>query len=269
MESGLDFHTARALLEWQIEFGVSETMSDAPVNRFELAPPAPKAKPQAKVQSPNAQAPSSPNAQAPSSPKPVAVDAAVIATQIAQSAQTLEELRAGMAEFEHCELKRGARNLVFGEGTLQAPVMIIGEAPGREEDRSARPFVGPAGALLDKMLAAIDLNRTETVYVSNVLPWRPPQNRDPRPEEIAMMLPFLQRQIELVQPKALVLMGNIACDAMLGKRGISRLRGNWGTAVNLPILPMYHPAFLLREPGKKREAWADLLSLKAKLRELT
>lgn len=256
MESGLDFHTARALLEWQIEFGVSEAICDAPVNRFEVAP----------VVQPKAQAP----VQTPAPiARPAEVDGVALATQIAQSAQNLEELRAGLAGFEHCELKRGARNLVFGEGQIGAPVMIIGEAPGREEDRSARPFVGPTGALLDKMLSAIEMSRTEAAYVSNVLPWRPPQSRDPRAEEIAMMLPFLHRHIALVQPKILVLMGNMPCQALLSKRGITRLRGQWEQALDLPVLPMYHPDALLKAPEKKREAWADLLSLKAKLKELT
>lgn len=170
-----------------------------------------------------------------------------------------------MAAFDHCELKRGARNLVFADGTPGARVMIIGEAPGREEDREGRPFVGRAGQLLDRMLAAIDLNRDSSVYITNVLPWRPPQNRDPKPDEIAMMQPFLRRHVELAAPDVLVVMGNISCQAVLGKRGITRLRGHWSEAFDKPVLPMFHPAYLLRQPVMKRETWADLLELKARL----
>ena len=143
--------------------------------------------------------------------------------------------------------------------------MLVGEAPGRDEDREGRPFVGRAGQLLDRMLAAIGLSREDSVYITNVLPWRPPQNRDPKPEEIAMMKPFLAKHIALVDPEVLVIMGNISCQALLGKRGITRLRGNWEDALGKPALPMFHPAYLLRNPAAKREAWADLLALKARL----
>ena len=115
------------------------------------------------------------------------------------------------------------------------------------------------------MLAAIDLSRAESVYITNVLPWRPPQNRDPKPEEIAMMMPFLERHVALAKPDFIVCMGNISCHAVFGKRGITRLRGQWQQAFGLPVLPMFHPAYLLRTPSAKREAWADLLDLKARL----
>jgi DNA polymerase len=146
--------------------------------------------------------------------------------------------------------------------------MLVGEAPGRDEDMAGKPFVGRAGQLLDKMLAAIDMGRTSEdapVYITNVLPWRPPQNRDPKPDEIAMMKPFLMRHIALAKPEVLVLIGNWSCQTLLGKRGITRLRGTWATAAGLPALPMFHPAYLLRSPEFKREAWADLLNLKAHL----
>jgi len=184
---------------------------------------------------------------------------------MAASAATLDDLRAAMAAYPRCELQKGARNLVFADGTPGARVMVVGAAPGRDEDREGRPFVGRAGQLLDRMLAAIDLVRSETVYITNVLPWRPPQNRDPKPDEIAMMLPFLHRHIALAQPDVLMVMGNISCQALLGKRGITRLRGNWDEAAGLPALPMFHPAYLLRNPAAKREAWADLLSVQARL----
>ncbi len=251
MESGLDYHAARALLEWQVELGATDAIGDAPVDRYGLPDTAPKAKK------------SAPPVEATAKPKPV--DAAAVAMQAAKGSASLPELRAAMEAFDLCELKRGAKQLVFADGTPGARVMIIGEAPGRDEDREGKPFVGRAGQLLDRMLAAIDLDRTQNVYVTNVLPWRPPQNRDPKPEEIGMMKPFLERHVALAKPEVLVVMGNISCQAVLGKRGITRLRGNWDQALDLPVIPMFHPAYLLRQPQMKRQAWADLLELKARL----
>ena len=175
-----------------------------------------------------------------------------------------------MEGYEHCKLKRGARQLVFSDGVVGARVMIIGEAPGRDEDIEGRPFVGRAGQLLDLMFSHIGLSRQgpnpeAALYITNVLPWRPPQNRDPKPDEMAMMLPFLARHVELADPDLIVAMGNHACQALLGKRGITRLRGTWAEALGKPVLPMFHPAYLLRTSEAKREAWADLLSLKARL----
>ena len=239
-----------AALAWQVELGATEAIGDAPVDRF--APP-----PKVEV------------------PKPVAVpvegdDPVAVARAAAGAARDLDGLRSAMAAFEGCELKQGARSLVFSDGDPAAPVMIIGEAPGRDEDREGRPFVGRAGRLLDRMLAAIGRDRGTPgqVYITNVLPWRPPQNRDPRPEEIAMLLPFVERHVALAAPEVVVLMGNISCQAVLGRRGITRLRGNWTQALGLPVLPMFHPAYLLRNPAAKREAWADLLELQAKLEAL-
>lgn len=260
MESALDFHTAKALLDWQIELGATEAIADAPINRYETAKEAPKpaAAPQANVAAPV---------------QPAEVDAVAVAAQMAAGAQDLAGLRAAMEAFDLCDLKRGARNLVFAAGNPAARVMIIGEAPGRDEDREGLPFVGRAGQLLDKMLAAIGLDRStedaaRAVYITNVLPWRPPQNRDPRPEEIAMMRPFVQRHVALANPDLLILMGNISCDAGMGQRGITKLRGQWASAFGRPALPMFHPAYLLRHPPAKRQAWADLLSLRAKLESL-
>lgn len=256
----VEYHSAKAMLEWQIEMGVDECMLDAPVDRYALEAVQPKAK---------AQVPAA--AAAPVAvPAVVQFDPAVEARAMASAAQSLEELRAALGAFEHCELKLGARNLVFSDGQPGARLMIVGEAPGRDEDRIGKPFVGRAGQLLDKMLAAIDLGRDReeaSVYITNVLPWRPPQNRDPKPDEIAMMLPFLERHIALAKPDVLAIVGNISCQALLGKRGITRLRGNWAEACGLPAMPMFHPAYLLRNPAAKREAWADLLSLKARLSE--
>lgn len=256
MES-TDFHRDLALLDWQIELGATEAIMDAPVNRYDI--PAVVEKPK------KAQA-----SAVPATTQPAKIDAVSVAEQAAAAAQTLDDLRAAMAAYDHCELKKGARNLVFSDGQPGARVMLVGEAPGRDEDREGRPFVGRAGQLLDKMLAAINMGRTDTdapVYITNVLPWRPPQNRDPKPDEIAMMKPFLLRHIDLAAPDVLVIVGNWSCQALLGKRGITRLRGTWTEAAGRPALPMFHPAYLLRSPEFKREAWADLLSLQAKLRE--
>ncbi|MCF6233176.1 MAG: uracil-DNA glycosylase [Rhodobacteraceae bacterium] len=253
MESVEDYHTqyqtAQALLEWQVELGATEAIGDAPVDRYELPD---------RVASLKAVA-----------VKPVAEDEddpVVVAGAAARGAGSLTALRQALEAFDLCELKKGARQLVFCDGVAGARVMIIGEAPGRDEDREGRPFVGRAGQLLDRMLEAIDLSRERSVYITNVMPWRPPQNRDPSKEDVAMMMPFLERHVALAAPDFIVLMGNIACDAVLGRRGITRIRGTWVEALGLPVLPMFHPAYLLRHPGAKRETWADLLSLKARLK---
>jgi uracil-DNA glycosylase len=255
MDSALDFHGLRALLEWQVELGADEAIGDAPVNRYE----APDKAPQAAV----------PVAAPEAAPASGAGGGAVAAARAAAgAAHDLEGLRAALAAFEHCELKRGARNLVFSDGVPGARVMIVGEAPGREEDRVGKPFIGQAGQFLDRMLGAIGLSRAENVYITNIMPWRPPRNADPTPEEIDMMRPFVERHVALADPDLLILVGNISCQTVLEKRGITRLRGQWSEAWGKPVLPMFHPAYLLRTPSAKRAAWADLLEVQAKLREL-
>jgi uracil-DNA glycosylase family 4 len=254
----LDFHAARALLEWQLELGADEPVGDAPINRYDLAAEAPKA---VKAQA----APPLPAAAIAQGFDPVQV-----AKNAAAGATSLEALAEVQSHYDHCDLKKGARNFVFSDGNPQARVMIIGEAPGRDEDMEGRPFVGRAGQLLDRMFAAIGLSRTApgaeaAFYITNVMPWRPPGNRDPEPVEIAMMLPFLARHVELANPDVIVLMGNTPCAAALGARGILRLRGKWTEAFGRPAMPMTHPAYLLRTPAAKREAWADLLQVKARL----
>ena len=261
MERGIDFHAAKAMLEWQVEMGATEAIGDAPVNRYELPAAAPMKKAVA-----SAKATADITAPIPS------VDVVQVAQSLADGAQDLEALELALNGFEHCELKRGARNTVFADGNPQARVMIIGEAPGRDEDIAGRPFVGKAGQLLDKMFAAIgmardDADSSSAIYITNILPWRPPQNRDPEPGEVAMMMPFVARHVELVQPDILVLMGNVSCQAVLGQKGITRLRGNWVNALGHPAMPMFHPAYLLRNPLAKREAWHDLLMLQAKLKD--
>lgn len=254
----LDSHTALALLDWQVELGADEALLDEPVDRFAL--PAQVSKP--------APAPVAAVAAEPA-PEPQ-VDPVAEARASAAAAGDLDALRDALDRYPHCELKLGAQNLVFSDGNPGARVMVIGEAPGRDEDRIGKPFVGRAGQLLDRMFAAIGLGRgaeiaEDALYITNILPWRPPQNRDPKPEEIAMMRPFIDAHVALADPELIVLMGNISCQAMLGRRGITRLRGQWQEALERPVMPMFHPAYLLRNPGAKREAWADLLALKAKL----
>ena len=181
-----------------------------------------------------------------------------------------------MQQFEGCSLKHTAMNLVFGDGNPEASVMFIGEAPGADEDRQGRPFVGVSGQLLDKMIAAIGLDRT-SAYITNILPWRPPGNRKPTTNEVTICLPFIRRHIELVAPRVLVLVGGTAASALLGRtEGITRLRGKWliyhageeGGGQEVPCMPLYHPAYLLRQPALKREAWCDILAIQERLDSL-
>jgi uracil-DNA glycosylase len=273
---------ALALLRWYIEMGADEAIEAEPLNRFAPpvsgdAPPgiSPTAIPQAAI----APAVSPPAERAvPAAPPPALAEslgeAAQSARRLAAGAETMEALAALVAGFEGCPLKRTATNTVFADGNPAGSVMIIGEAPGADEDRIGRPFVGRAGQLLDRMLAAIGLDRTK-VLITNVIYWRPPGNRTPTAAEIASCLPFVLRHIALVNPKVLVLSGGTAAGALLPERqGITRLRGRWfelavpGLDRPVPTLPMFHPSFLLRAPERKREAWRDLLSLRARLDEL-
>jgi DNA polymerase len=176
-----------------------------------------------------------------------------------------------LAAFEGCALKQTATNLVFADGNPDSGLMLIGEAPGADEDRLGLPFVGVSGRLLDRMLAAIGRDRTGT-YITNILPWRPPGNRQPTPAEMAMCLPFVQRHVELVRPRIIVLIGGTSAKTLLGTaEGIMRLRGRWfdyrspGLARPIPALATFHPAYLLRSPAQKREAWRDFLALKKKI----
>lgn len=262
MDSHETYWTDRALLEWQVELGATEAILDAPVDRYAL---------KAVTPAPKAATPEKPAGAVPDQAGNPQFDAVGLARKAAKAAGDLGALSATMQRFEHCELKRGARNFVFCDGKPAARVMVIGEAPGREEDRAGRPFVGRAGQLLDRMLEAIGMGRAADdpargVYITNVLPWRPPSNRTPDATEIAMMLPFLERHIALAEPEIIVLMGNTPCQALLGRTGITRMRGNWVEVLGRPCLPMFHPAYLLRNPPAKREAWADLLELNARLR---
>ena len=257
MDEAHDFHSLKAMLEWQYDLGVTEAIGDAPVNRYDLAEQAAPVRSDAVAVS--------------AAPDVVTGGGAVAQAQaLAGAAADMAGLKAAIAGFDLCDLKQGARSLVFADGNPAAQVMVLGEAPGREEDQQGLPFVGPAGQMLDRMFAAIGLSRgaadpAQAIYITNILPWRPPQNRDPTPEEIAMFMPFVARHVALIAPKVLVLLGNTPCAGVLGQRGITKLRGQWAEAFGLPVLPMFHPAYLLRNPSAKREAWADLLALKARL----
>lgn len=194
-------------------------------------------------------------------------DTLVSARKQARAATTVEELRAAVAAFDGCPLKKTAMNLVFADGNPQARIMFIGEAPGAQEDRQGLPFVGASGQLLDQMLSHIGLDRT-SVYITNLLFWRPPGNRTPTPGEIASCLPFVERHVELVNPSHIVLVGGISAKTLLDRReGILKLRGQWGhyrpagLERPIPALATLHPAYLLRQPAQKRLAWRDLLSL--------
>jgi uracil-DNA glycosylase len=200
----------------------------------------------------------------------LAPDAAVMAArEAARSAETLEALRAILDRFEGCPLKAMATQMVFADGNPEARVMLVGEAPGYEEDRQGLPFVGRSGKLLDRMLAAIGLDRTQ-VYIANIVPWRPPGNRTPTPQEAAICLPFLLRQITLCDPDVLVCLGGPSAQTLLGVReGILKMRGRWfpfhnGTR-DIRAMPTLHPAYLLRSPIAKRQAWRDFLAIKKAL----
>ena len=253
-----DWHAAVAALAWQVESGADEPIGDTPVNRYEMAVATPRPMASGAVVSAEVA-------------QPVETDPVTAARHAASQAQTLEALREAILAFDLCEVKKGARNTVFADGNPKARVLILGEAPGADEDREGRPFVGRAGQLLDKMFAAIGLSRTSpdaeaALYITNVMPWRPPGNRDPEPAEIAMMRPFVERHIALVDPAVIVVMGNMPLFALTGTKGIQRARGTWSLALGKPLLPMLHPERILSNPLAKREAWADLLSLQARLR---
>jgi DNA polymerase len=252
-----------ATLRWLAEAGADEAVGEEPVNRLK-APAAPPAVSAARPATPKQAAPS---------PPPAPGDAVGDAMARAGAATSLAELKAAMEAFDGCALKRTASNTVFADGTPQGRVMFIGEAPGRDEDRIGKPFVGRAGQLLDKMLASVGLNRQTNAYITNVINWRPPDNRDPTPEEAAMCLPFLRRHIELADPAVMVLLGAVAARHVIGiTDGIMRSRGRWmeyrvGERM-VPVLLTLHPAYLLRQPAHKKLAWRDLQALAAKMEQL-
>ncbi len=192
------------------------------------------------------------------------------ARELARSAGTLDELKQILAEFDGCNLRFTAKNLVFSDGNPEGDLMLVGEAPGRDEDLEGLPFVGRSGQLLDRMLAAIGLDRN-AAYIANVIPWRPPGNRTPTPLETEICRPFIERQIELARPKVLVTLGNPSTKLLLDTQtGIMRMRGTWSVhrtagGAEIPTMPTLHPAYLLRNPAHKKLAWRDFLAVKMKL----
>lgn len=181
--------------------------------------------------------------------------------------ETLEEIRTDLGDCHRCVLSKGRNHIVFGVGNENARLVFVGEAPGREEDKQGLPFVGEAGRLLDRMLFAMGMSRSD-VYICNVQKCRPPQNRDPQPEEIAACEPFLVRQLAAIRPRVIVTLGRFSAQTLLREStAISRLRGRWRTYEGIPLMPTYHPAFLLRNPASKREVWEDLKQVMNRLRE--
>jgi len=259
-------------LAWQLELGADEAIGDAPLDRFAESAAAATA---AIGTTPAARrAPDGATfAVADAPPGPEAAPRGESPHALARAATTLEELAEAMRNFEGSPLKKGARSFVFCDGLAGARVMVIGEAPGGEEDRIGKPFVGRAGQLLDRMLAAIGLSRTapapeDAAYITNILPWRPPGNRTPTLAEVALFLPFIERHIELAKPDFIFSIGNTPTKTLLDTAtGIKRMRGRWvrHAATGVALLPSFHPAYLLRQPADKRLAWRDLLSLRAAL----
>ena len=256
------------VLEWYVEAGVDETIGEAALDRYALVSEPP---PPALVSEPTtARAPKPPLARQ-AAPEKTLHDAYALA----ESAGTVEALRQALDSFNGCSLKKTAMNLVFGDGDVRARILLIGEAPGAEEDRRGIPFVGPSGLLLNRMLASIGLDRSR-VFISNTVFWRPPGNRTPTPQETALCLPFLERLVEIIDPGIVVTLGGAAAKSLLAQsESVGRLRGRW-FPYSTPRLPrpvqataLYHPAYLLRTPAQKKAAWRDLLAIKGKLERLS
>jgi len=274
------------ILAWYLDAGVDEAIGEEPLDRYALVQEAQAqraAEAEALLKSAEEERAAQPASQKSSrtGPTPVRPSDPEIgekqltsAVKLAENAKTLDELRAVLEGFEGCPLKKTAMNLVFGDGNPEARIVFIGEAPGADEDRQGVPFVGASGQLLDKMLGSIGLDRSK-VFISNTVFWRPPGNRTPNAGEIAVCLPFVERIIELIDPAVLITVGGPATHSLLAQQGsVSRLRGRWFTfetsRMSHPIAAsaIYHPAYLLRTPAQKRQAWGDLLGIKAKLAEV-
>ena len=256
-----------AALALQCDWGADEALMESPADRLALR--------EAPARAPEAARPAPEPSPRPARAAPIALaptpPANTRAEALAAAAHDLAALKAAIAAFDASPLKETVTNLVFGEGVTDAGLMLIGEAPGADEDRAGRPFVGASGQLLDRMFASVGLSRESNFYITNILPWRPPGNRTPTDAEVALFLPFLRRQVALIRPKRLVLVGGVAAKGLIGgKEGITRLRGRWHEVEiaglgRIPALPTLHPAYLLRSPASKREAWADLLLLRRML----
>jgi DNA polymerase len=280
-----DGRILRAALQWHLDAGADEALSETPVDATAM-PALPTLSTPVQVPGPERISPAQrPATAAPASlPLVGAPEARAEAVKLALAANTLGELQAAIAGFDGIALKKTATNLVFSDGNPKARVMIVGEAPGADEDRIGKPFVGVSGQLLDRMLAAIGLSRASenpetAVYISNILTWRPPGNRTPTPAEVEVSLPFIERHIQLVKPQVLLFSGGVSTKALFQtEEGISRLRGRFRDYAPLtpelqslasgpiPALATYHPSYLLRSPGQKKLAWQDMLLLQKTLR---
>lgn len=266
--------SAAELLQFYADAGVDEAIGDMPVDWTQVTAKIPET---VSVTPAPSSVISMTAAAAPASAPAVigAIEAMQDAKALADGANTIDELRAALDSFKGLAIKRTATQMVFSDGDPKSRIMIVGEAPGADEDRIGRPFVGVSGQLLDRMLAAIGLSRETNVYISNIINWRPPGNRTPSDAEIALSLPFILRHIALVKPDVLIFSGGVAAKALMQTTsGITKLRGKWvdftvpGLDKPVPAMPMLHPAYLLRSPQQKGLAWADLLKLKAKLKDL-
>lgn len=264
-----DDAAAIALLNWYVVSGADLAMGDAPVDRLIPQIPAPTV---SESPLPSRSTPADPGSLR------TASESASSAEARARSAQTLAALEQEIRAFDDCALKKTAMTTVFADGNPASPLMIVGDAPGGDEDRQGKPFVGATGLLLDRMLKAIGRDRQGTengVYITNVLPWRPPGNRKPTAQELALCVPFLRRHIALVRPQLLLFLGGAAATALLDTTsGISRLRGRWleykdpQEGLNIPVMSTYHPSYLILQPAHKAEAWRDLLTIQARLKEM-
>jgi len=262
------------ILKWQIEMGVDEIIGEKPVNRFleedpKVAKPTLNVSPSHDIKPPDPK-----SVEKPPQENINSQDAVTEATKLVADVNNLEDLRKAILEFPHCSFRNTSNNLVFSDGNPEAWLMILGEAPGYEEDMKGKPFVGKSGRLLDKIFSETGISRSnskphDSFYITNTINWRPPGNRNPIKNEIEMFRPFVIKHIELINPKILVLSGNIACTAILNQQGITKLRGKWLNIDNLHIMPIVHPAFLLRNPTFKKNTWQDVLAIKKKLVELT
>ena len=251
------------LLQWYADVGADEATGDAEQNRLRV----PEKTPEKSTILPISQVRKMDKAEL--APVIGAIEAMKEAAALAAAAKTVAELRAAVENFSGLALKRTATQIVFGDGNPESRIMVIGDAPGTDEDRAGIPFAGANGQLLDKMLGAIGLTRSENVYITTILNWRTPGNRAPSKEEIDISLPFIRRHIELVSPAMIVLVGGAAAKILLeSKEPISRLRGKWLDYAGTPATVLYHPEYLMQSPAQKKTAWEDLQMIEAKLKEL-
>ena len=269
-ERSLSHDDMVGMLDWYRAAGVDIAVGEEPVDRFAQRPPMRATAVAAPVVMGD-QREAAP-AERVAAPAPALGGDPAEARALAASAETLEQLQAILGAYDGCGLKLRATQLVFADGNPEADIMLIGEAPGAEEDRQGKPFVGKSGQLLDRMLGAIGLDRTK-VYIANTVPWRPPGNRTPTPEEMALCLPFLHRQVELVAPKVVMTLGGPAMQTVFSTtNGIIKMRGKWSQVAigrhEVEVMPTLHPAYLLRNPAAKQQAWRDLLSLRMRIEAL-